>query len=167
MSERAQLLERLDAVETRLAARSRETPAAGALTDAEPGSGERWEAGEVWAHIAEFVPYWIDQVQFVANSYVDEPVPFGRTKSDAGRVAAIARDRDQPVTVLWAVTHSDIESLRHVIASLDSIAWSARGLHSTRGVMNMRRIIDEFLVGHLEEHADQLDGLAHTDAARS
>lgn len=167
MSERAQLLERLDAVEARLAARSTATPAAGARTDAEPGSGERWEAGEVWAHIAEFVPYWIDQAQSVANSYVDEPVPFGRTKSDAGRIAAIARDRDQPVTVLWAVTHSDIESLRHVIASLDNIAWSARGLHSTRGVMNMDRIIDEFLVGHLEEHADQLDGLAHADAARS
>jgi hypothetical protein len=165
MSERAQLLDRLDAVEARLAARSTAAPAAGALTDPDPGSGERWQMGEVWAHIAEFVPYWIDQAQLVANSYADEPVPFGRTKSDAGRIAAIARDRDQPVTVLWAVTHSDIESLRHVIASLDNIAWKARGLHSTHGVMSMDRIIDEFLVGHLEEHADQLDALAHTDSA--
>ena len=160
MSDRTQLLERLDAVEARLAARSTMASRGGAATDADPGSGERWEAGQIWAHVAEAVPYWIDQAQLVANTYDGEPVPFGRTKSDPTRIAAVERDRDQPVSVLWAVTHSDIESLRLVIASLDDVAWSARGRHETRGVMSMDRIIDEFLVGHLEEHADQLDELS-------
>ncbi|HEX6538261.1 MAG TPA: hypothetical protein VF155_03680 [Candidatus Dormibacteraeota bacterium] len=160
MSGRAELLERLDAVEARLAARSTAAYGSESLTDAEPGSGKRWHAGQVWAHVAEAVPYWIDQAQLVANTYVDEPVPFGRTKSDLGRIAAIARDRDQPVSVLWAVTHSDIEALRLVIASLDDVAWSARGLHPTRGVMSMEQIFDEFLVAHLEEHADQLETLS-------
>lgn len=160
MTERTQLLERLDAVEARLAARTLAGSPADSLTDPEPGSGERWQAGQVWAHVAEAVPYWIDQAQLVANSYVDEPVPFGRTKSDPGRIAAIARDRDQPVSVLWAVTHSDIEALRLVIATLDDVAWSSRGVHPTRGVMSMERIFDEFLVGHLEEHAGQLETLS-------
>jgi hypothetical protein len=160
MSERTELLQRLDAVEARLAARATRTVPAGTRTAPDPGSGERWEAGQVWAHLAEFIPYWIEQARRVAGGYVDEPVPFGRTKSDQGRLAAIERDRDQPVAVLWSDTHADLETLRRFIEGMDERSLSARGVHPTRGVMPVDRILDEFLVGHLEEHADQLDELA-------
>jgi hypothetical protein len=33
-------------------------------------------------------------------------------------------------------------------------------VHQTLGVVNMPHLVDEFLVGHLEQHAAQLDGLA-------
>ena len=138
--------------------------AAGARTAADPGSGEQWEAGQIWAHLAEFVPFWIDQTQMVINRYMDEPVPFGRVSTDPGRLGAIERDRTQPISVLWIATHSDLETLRVFIETLDESAWSARGVHTTRGVMDVQRIVDEFLVGHLEEHADQLDSLAHAGA---
>lgn len=164
MSVRTDLLQRLDAVAARLAARSGATAPQGALTEADPGSGERWEAGQVWAHLAEFIPYWIDQAQHVAGGYLDQPIAFGRTKSDQGRIAAIERDRAQPVAVLWSDTHADLEALRSFVQGLSDAAWSARGVHPTRGVMRLDRILDEFLVGHLEEHADQLDELARAGA---
>ena len=164
MSERTDLLQRLDAVEARLAARSTSSIAGGARTPADAKSGEQWEAGQVWAHLAEFIPYWIDQTQLVIDRYADEPVAFGRVASDPARLGAIERDRTQPISVLWIATHSDLETLRLFIEELDESSWSARGLHTTRGVMNVQRILDEFLIGHLEEHADQLDSLAHAGA---
>lgn len=164
MSERTDLLQRLDAVEARLAARSTTSIAAGARTAADAKSGEQWEAGQVWAHLAEFIPFWIEQLQLVIDRYTDEPVAFGRVATDPGRLGAIERDRAQPVSVLWIATHSDIETLRLFIEELDERSLSARGLHTTRGVMDVRRILDEFLVGHLEEHAEQLDSLARDGA---
>jgi len=160
MSEADDFLRRLDAVEDRLAGHAASAGDKNALTSADPGIGERWEAGQVWAHLAEFIPYWIDQLETVSSRYTDEPVPFGRTKNDAGRLAAIERDRSQPTTVLWSETHSGVESLRQFLRGIDGIALHARGLHPSRGVMTMSRMLDEFLVGHLEQHADQLDELA-------
>ncbi|MGH7748218.1 MAG: hypothetical protein ACREQ5_26195 [Candidatus Dormibacteria bacterium] len=164
MSERTDLLQRLDAAEARLAARSTTSIAESARTAADAKSGEQWEAGQVWAHLAEFIPFWIDQTQLVIDRYTDEPVAFGRVSTDPGRLGAIERDRTQPISVLWIATHSDLETLRLFIEELDERSWSARGLHPTRGVMDVQRILDEFLVGHLEEHAEQLDSLAHAGA---
>jgi hypothetical protein len=159
MTERDRMLQRLDAVEGRLAVLSSTPVRADALTEPDHGSGERWDAGQVWAHMAEFVSYWIDQVRAILAAHTEEPVPFGRTHEDAGRIAAIARDRTVSVPVLWSATLTDIESLRSFLEKLDERAWHVRGLHPSRGVMPLDRIFDEFLVGHLEQHADQLSTL--------
>jgi hypothetical protein len=154
-------LERLDAVEARLQGHiDRELPP-GARTAPDPPTGERWEAGQVWAHLAEFIPYWLAEAGVLLDHRGDaEPVPFGRTKTDAGRVAAIERDRHGDRRRLGARTLGDIASLRSFLISLDERAWSARGVHPTLGVLDLPRFVDEFLVGHLEQHADQLDELA-------
>ena len=34
--------------------------------------------------------------------------------------------------------------------------WAKEGVHQTLGVMDVTHIVDEFLVGHLEEHEAQL-----------
>jgi hypothetical protein len=163
VTERSIYLRRLDDVNERLALHAAAAAQPGALTTADPSSGERWEQGQVWAHLAEFVPYWIEQAQRVITLYDGEPVPFGRTKRDEGRVAAIERDREQPLSVLWADAHGDVEQLRAFLHHLDAQAEAARGLHPTLGVMSMDDIIEEFLVGHLEQHADQLDELQRSN----
>ena len=155
------LPERLDAVEQRLAALSR-TPlddVRGHHTAPDPPTGETWEWGQVWAHLAEFIPYWLNQAQAVIDGYRGEPVPFGRVKSDAGRVAAIERDRGTAIADLWARLEAHIAEARAFLRRLPDQAWSARGLHPTLGVMSLDRLLDEFVIGHLEQHADQLDSL--------
>jgi len=152
---------RLDAVERRLRALAT-TPAGatrGHLTGADPGTGEQWEWGQVWAHLAEFVPYWVAQAQGVIRAYRGDAVPFGRTKADAERIAAIERDRGVDVERLWARLDGQIGDLRAFLGDLPDGAWSARGAHSTLGAMPLERIVDEFLVGHLEQHAAQLEAL--------
>ena len=42
----------------------------------------------------------------------------------------------------------------------DGETWRRLGSHPTRGEMTVERIVEEFIVNHLEEHADQLDALA-------
>jgi len=154
-------LGRLDAVETRLATLAEASPPAGALTDADPSTGERWDRGQVWAHLAEFIPYWIAQSRPILEAQAStEPVPFGRTKADSERIGAIERDRREPVAALWSDTRTDIGQLRAFLEALSLEQWDAAGLHPTLGVMSISKIVEEFLVGHLEQHADQLEGLA-------
>jgi hypothetical protein len=153
-------LERLGAVETRLAAAAASEPPPGALTPADPESGERWDRGQVWAHLSEFIPYWIAQAGPVLRGQASgAPVPFGRIKGDPERIGAIERDRRAPVSVLWADTRADIAGLRAFLGSTQPDQWEIRGLHSTLGAITVDELVERFLVGHLEQHADQLEGM--------
>jgi hypothetical protein len=154
----AGFLARLDGVEGRLHRHASSPPAAG-LTDPDPPTGERWDYGQVWAHVGEFVPYWAEQATLVADPSRPEPVPFGRVKADPVRVAAIERDRHVPPGELEERLAHQLEDLRALIVRLPSDAWDREGLHQTLGVMGLAGIFEEFLVGHLEAHAAQLDGL--------
>lgn len=107
----ADLFARLDAVEHRLDEHARE-PAPDGLTEPDEGGTERWEAGQVWAHIAEVVPYWHEQIETVIGEYDGTPVPFGRTKTDPGRIAAIEMGRHDEIRDQMSRTHEAIESLK-------------------------------------------------------
>jgi hypothetical protein len=154
-------LARLDAVEARLAAAAAAEPKPGALTGADPESGERWDRGQVWAHVSEFIPYWIAQAGSVLRGQASgAPVPFGRTHGDPERIGAIERDRREPVPVLWADTRVGIAGLRAFLGGMQPAQWETRGLHPTRGAITVDELVERFLVGHLEEHADQLEGMS-------
>jgi hypothetical protein len=157
-----ELLTRLDDVEARFAAHA-PGGVPDLLTDADPKTGEQWDAGQVWAHTAEFPSYWVEQVRLVLDGWSGSPVPFGRVKTDPDRIAAIERDRHEGPGALLDRVRDGIRSVRELLADLPSGAWEAEGEHSTLGVMSLERILDEFLVAHLEEHACQLDQV-HTPA---
>jgi threonine dehydratase len=154
-------LDRLARVERRLAEHAAR-PVPSGLTDPDPGATERWEAGQVWAHLAEFPGYWLDQVRHIlvaGAGGTPEPIPFGRTREDAGRLAAIERERrTDPAELLRRVT-LQLREVTAALGALDDGAWRARGLHPRRGPMPLPEIVERFILDHLEEHADQLDGL--------
>ncbi|MDQ1423144.1 MAG: histidinol-phosphate aminotransferase, partial [Acidimicrobiaceae bacterium] len=79
----ASVLDRLDAAIDRLAAHA-VAPGAG-QTDPDPPTGERWDAGQVFAHVGEIGGYWQGQWNAVIDAGAVGPVPFGRTKRDAQR----------------------------------------------------------------------------------
>lgn len=150
-------LDRLTACEDRLVglARSRRT----GLTDPDPGGTEQWDDGQVWAHLAEFGGYWTDELEGIFDRGSDTPVPFGRTKADPGRIAAIASRRvEEPASELPLI-EAAMDRLRAVLCEMTSLDWGRQGEHPTLGQMGIERILEEFLVGHYEQHADQLEGL--------
>src|SRR6266508_315522 len=154
-------LDRLARVERRLAEHAAR-PVPSGLTDPDPGKTERWEAGQVWAHLAEFPGYWLNEVRHMLAERADgaaEPIPFGRTKEDPGRIAAIERERrTDPGELLRRVT-AQLADVTQTLGALDKGDWAARGHHPTRAEQGLREIVERYIVAHLEEHADQLDGL--------
>lgn len=153
------LIARMAAAEARLAEHAA-APLPSGLSDPDPGADERWEAGQVWAHLAEFPAYWLAQARTIVDAATDEPVPFGRIKTDPGRLAAIERDRHTNPGALLARVRDSLAEVTSTLRSWPPDAWTRQGQHPTRGVMGMEPIVERFVVEHLEEHADQLDGLA-------
>lgn len=149
-------LKRIDDVERRLSTLAR--PIEG-LTSPDPKTQEQWEDGQVWGHLSEFVDFWIPQVQKVIDNYSGDPVPFGRDPADTRKADSLEAGKSTPPEVSWARLQDDLVRLRQFVASLDSRALAARGLHRTIGVMDIDAMMKVFLVGHLEEHAEQLESL--------
>jgi len=154
---------RLDDIERRLAERA-SRPAPEGLTDPDAGSDERWEARQVWGHLAEFVGYWQEQIESVIAAYDGEPVPFGRTKQDPARIAAVEMGRQTPVAELVGRAQESLAEARRYLAGLGSAEWNAVGRHPTVGDMDVEAMVERFIVAHLEEHLDALDGLERQDA---
>jgi histidinol-phosphate aminotransferase len=143
-----------------------ETHAAGVrpagLTEPDPGGTERWEAGQVWAHLAEFGAYWRAELRAIVDAPDDpaaNPVPFGRTKRDPHRIAMIEKHRHMPIEVQMQTVRQNIAAFRADLAEMTRDDWGRRGRHETLGEMDLWRFLDHFVTGHYIEHADQLDGL--------
>ena len=100
-------LDDLAAALARLEAHAEQVPPSG-TTDADEATGERWEAGQVWAHLTEFGSFWLPQLRSIVDAASDEPVPFGRTKQDPHRIAMIEERRTHDVATLVATVRSDI-----------------------------------------------------------
>lgn len=152
------LLARLADVERRLGEHA-SGPVPSGLTAPDAGSEEQWEAGQVWAHLAEFPAYWLAQAGRVVALPTNEPVPFGRVKTDAGRIEAIERDRHTDPAALLERVRGSLAEVSDTARSFAPEAWTLRGAHPTRGEMTVHQIVEVFIVEHLEEHADQLDTL--------
>jgi hypothetical protein len=156
------LLTRLAAAERRLAEHAA-APLPKGLTDPDPGTEERWEAGQIWAHLAEFPAYWLAQARRVIARPTQPPVPFGRVKTDVGRIEAIERDRYTDPAALLERVRASLAEVTDAARSWDSETWRLRGMHPSLGEMTIERLVERFIVDHLEEHADQLDALATPD----
>jgi hypothetical protein len=153
-------IERLDAVMVRLQALAgHATGSSEALTDADPETGERWEEGQVWSHMAEFIPYWLVRCRRIADEGHDEPVPFGRGSDDPERVAGIQLGREMPIRDLFTQVRAGAADVRQWLEALPDRAWEGRAAHQTLGVLSLDEAIQHYLVGHMEDHAEQLEAL--------
>jgi len=155
------LIARMADVERRLSEHAA-GPLPASLSEPDPGGEERWEAGQVWAHLAEFPSYWMNQIRGILakrDSGVSEPIPFGRVRTDPGRIGAIERDRHESPAALMRRVRDSLAWVGDELRAMPDEAWEARGIHPTLGEMSIGSIVDRFIVGHLEEHADQLDSL--------
>ena len=155
------LLGRLNSARERLAtlATDEGSRQPGALTEPDESTGERWDVGQAWAHLAEFPSFWLDQIRRVLERSLPEPVSFGRVKSDPGRIEAIEGGRARPIRELHAEMERGLDDVRAYLGSLDDASWEARGTHPTRGEMRVAEIVERFIVTHLEEHVAQLEAL--------
>jgi DinB superfamily len=157
MSDLHELRTRLRAAHERIAAAPETGP--GVYGAPDPKTGERWNAGNVLGHTAEMLPFWVDQVRGVlagrtelgrgVEGYerrkqgIESGATLGeeelRTRVEAGvSLAAILLDEMSPADLERRVTYR-----------------SRDGEDQTM----LGQLVDQLIVGHLEEHAKQLTEL--------
>lgn len=128
-------------------------------TSPDASTGETWTAANVWSHLNEFPVFWLAELEKVIFEYRDQPVPFGRTTKDPDRIASIHARLDEQPAALLAEIGEPLDRLAELLDHIEPFEWEALGVHETLGVMTVPQQLDEFLVGHLEEHRDQLRSL--------
>jgi hypothetical protein len=125
-----------------------------------------WGPKEVLAHTAEMLGYWPVQIDHILAGG-PEPVPFGRVSTDPERIERIGRDRELPTAELFGRVATEASRLATRIRSLSATDTARRGLHPRLGEMTVVGIVDRFLVGHLEDHVEQLRAILATRRSTS
>jgi hypothetical protein len=156
MSVVEQWLGQVDAAEERLRAQAELT---GGETGPDPSTGEVWERGQVWGHLAEFIAFWVEQAGDVIDEYTGTPVAYGRLKDDPGRIAGVDSGLTVAIGTLWEEVRSDLVALRQFLQALPGGWEQAVGRHPKLGEVRVEQIIESTLISHLEEHAAQLEGI--------
>ena len=95
------------------------------LTAPDPGGTERWDAHQVWAHLAEIGGYWSGELRRVVDAGAGTPATIGRSLSDPSRVDAIEAGRTRPVADNVAVTRRSLDALRAYLAGLSEADWTS------------------------------------------
>jgi hypothetical protein len=117
-----------------------------------------WGPKEVLAHVAEMLGFWHGEIDRIVAAPAG-PIPFGRVASDATRIARIGNDRTLPAGVLFERIAAGIDGVDNRLRQLEGDVAQRAGTHERFGEMTIPAIVERFLVGHLEEHAAQLDAL--------
>ena len=125
-----------------------------------------WGPKELLAHTAEMLGYWPAEIDRILGGG-PAPVPFGRVSTDPGRIERIGRDRELPTAELFERIAAEANALGMRIRALAAADAARLGLHQRLGEMTVGRIVERFLVGHLEEHVEQLRDILATSPAGS
>jgi uncharacterized damage-inducible protein DinB len=130
-------------------------------------AADAWSAAEILAHLVEMLPYWAEQARAVAARSQDGE-PFGRTHDDPERIAAVRQHARDDLRELAAGVRASLERATVVLCAIPAHGWQRTGRHARRGEMSVAQIIEQFLVEHAEEHAQQLGAVLATprDAGR-
>ena len=124
------------------------------LTEPNADTGERWDRGQVLAHVTEILPYWVGEVDRIVTA--GNGTPFGRYIDDPRRVGTIEQERHTDPARLLERMDEGVAQTQALLARLDERDLELAGEHIRRGRMTVAEIVEEYLVAHLEEHADQL-----------
>jgi hypothetical protein len=115
-----------------------------------------WGPPELLAHVEEFLPYWMGEIERVLAAPADAPAAFGRIATDPLRIGVIGRDRSLPVRELVARIQAEGRRVADRLDELTEAEAARTGSHPARGVLTVRAMLEPFLVGHMEGHVVQL-----------
>ena len=119
------------------------------------GPEHDWAPGEVLAHVAEMLPFWLGEIERIVAG-APGPTPFGRIPGDQIRALTVARDATLPVRELYARIEASIDRYRGRLPEFSGAEIAAVGLHPSRGELGIADALELLVVGHLEDHVRQL-----------
>lgn len=117
-----------------------------------------WGPREALAHVAEMLPFWTGEIARVVVG-APQPVPFGRVQSDVLRIGVLERDRTLPLGELFERIDAATDRIARRLEAMSPADAARRGVHPRLGELAAAEIAERLLVGHLEEHVQQLRDL--------
>ena len=146
--------------EARERLRSIPTVGAGRLGDPDPKTGERWDRLNTLGHLAEILPFWSAQVQEV----LDGAEQVGRGEDGyAQRKQGIEGGARLGEAECRLRIDSGLNQLMGLLAQMKPADLERKVVYRTRAGSEegtLRTILETLLVGHLEEHVQQLAELS-------
>jgi hypothetical protein len=127
------------------------------------GPEASWGPREVLTHVAEMLPYWLGELERIADGDGRTPVPFGRVGEDPIRLGTIERDRTLPLRVLFGRIDAGIGAWTTRLGTLSAEERARVGLHPKLGELPVDDIAERFVVGHAEDHIAQLETILAAD----
>ena len=127
-----------------------------------------WGPPELLAHIEEMLPFWLGEVERIIDADAnDGPLPFGRVggADDVLRIGIMGRDRRLPLRELLTRVGADGRRVAARMRELSDADSERLGAHPTSGPMSVATLLERFVVGHVEDHVDQLNRIL-ADAGR-
>jgi hypothetical protein len=115
-----------------------------------------WGPPELLAHLDEALPFWLGETERILDGDLSDPVPFGRTPSDAIRVGLIGRDRTVPLRELLARLESDGARVAARMRRLSDAEAGRLGTNPARGEYTVAGLLERFVTSHVEGHVAQL-----------
>jgi DinB superfamily len=130
--------------------------------DPTPHTDDAWSTAQILAHVAEFSPFFTGQL---AGWLSDRDQVVGRTTSHTGRLAAVEPSRVATLTRagLEADLRAALAETRDVLAGLADADLTAPTQNVKYGTEPLTAFLSRYLVGHKQEHVDQLRDLAGSE----
>lgn len=121
----------------------------------DPKSGERWDRYNILGHVAEVLPFWVAQLEVALQGQ-----PFGRLPGSTDRQQAVEQGREVGETALRERIDSGFETLQRFLDRLEPSDLDRVITMHGRGEQTLGWAMENLLVGHAEEHCDQLAALS-------
>ncbi|MGH7765242.1 MAG: hypothetical protein ACREOM_12590 [Candidatus Dormibacteraceae bacterium] len=120
----------------------------------DPKSGERWDRYNVLGHMAEFLPFWVAQIEMAMDG-----AELGRQPGSTERQQGVDSARAVGEGELRERVDSGLEGLLRFFDRLRPVDLDRQVTMRGRGEQTMRWAMESLLVGHVEEHCEQLAAL--------
>jgi hypothetical protein len=112
-----------------------------------------WTIMQNLAHVTEFMPYWAGEIEKLV---ADPGRNFGRTAQDEGRLRGISEHEKDSLSRMKVALPVSYARLDEVLGSLKDNDLALIGKYSKYGEKSLDWFIEEFVMGHLSGHVQQI-----------
>jgi hypothetical protein len=114
-----------------------------------------WSAMQTLGHMVEMIPYWLNHCRTLIAAD-GEPPRFGRTLDAPERLAGVERGATADPDELLRALNDEVRIGATAIRRMSAVERARHGIHPRHGEMTVADTLERFVVGHAEEHLEQV-----------
>jgi uncharacterized damage-inducible protein DinB len=127
----------------------------GADTGGEDTGEVAWSVQQILGHMAEMIPYWLNQCDRLIAA-TGEPPRFGRALDSPERLAGVELGAAGGFDETLGRVEGEIQAAAQAIRQMTPAERAKAGDHLRYGEMSVEQVIERFIIAHAEEHLAQV-----------